>query len=179
LWSCVCECGNSKIIRGGVLKNGHTRSCGCLQKESIVLSRTTHGLIKENFKLYKVWAGIKQRCNNPKSHAYADYGGRGISICEEWSKSFEEFHAWAIEFGFKEGLTIERVRVNGNYEPSNCVWIPKNEQPKNRRSCVIISYKGVTENASYWSEKTKIPSKVITQRIRRGWSVEKTLMTKI
>ena len=179
LWSCSCECGNSKVIRGGVLKNGHTRSCGCLQKESTSMSRTTHGLIKENFKLYKVWIGIKQRCNNPKSSSFNDYGGRGISICEKWESKFEDFHYWAISKGYKEGLTIERVNPNGNYEPTNCIWIPKKEQSNNRTSSVVISYQGITENASYWSEKTKIPSNVITQRIRRGWSEEKTLTTKI
>ena len=179
LWECECECGTIKTIRGGVLKNGHTQSCGCLQKERTSSAKTTHGLINNNFKLYKVWTGIKQRCGNPKSKSYDKYGGRGIAICDVWKDSFPKFHRWAIPNGYKIGLTIERSDVNGNYEPSNCSWILKSNQSKNRTSSVKISFKGKTETASKWSEITGIPSKVITQRVRRGWSSEKTLTTKI
>ncbi|WP_179022022.1 hypothetical protein [Winogradskyella forsetii] len=179
LWKCECDCGTIKTIRGGVLKNGHTQSCGCLQKERTSVAKTTHGLINDNYKLYKVWIGIKQRCNNPNSKSYTDYGGRGIKICNEWENSFEVFHKWAIEEGYKIGLTIERVLVDGNYEPSNCKWIHKKWQSKNRTSSVLITHEGETKSASEWSELTRIPSKVITQRIRRGWNSKKTLTTKI
>jgi hypothetical protein len=178
LWKCICDCGTVKIIRAGVLKNGHTNSCGCLQREVTSITKTTHGLIKNNFKLYKVWIGIKQRCNNPKSKSYEQYGGRGIKICGEWENSFPIFHEWAIIRGYKEGLTIERLNVNGNYEVSNCAWIPKKSQSENRTSSVVISFNGKTETASEWSKITGIPSKVITQRIRRGWNNERTLTTK-
>lgn len=179
LWSCKCECGKIKIIRGGVLKNKHTQSCGCLKKERLIDSRTTHGLIKDNYKLYKVWIGIKQRCNNVNSKSYSKYGGCGIKVCDEWENNFLSFYNWSIVNGYKEGLTIERSNVKGNYEPFNCTWIPKSLQSRNRTCSVLLNFNGQTKNASDWSDITGIPSKVITQRIRRGWSTEKTLTTKI
>jgi len=177
LWDCVCECGNKVKVRGGVLKNGHTKSCGCLQRDRASKAKTTHGLSGE--KLYKVWGAIKERCYNPNNRSFKDYGFRGIKMCSQWKTSFKKFYNWAIENGYKEGLTIERHNVNGNYTPKNCGWIPKKDQSKNRTNSVRIEYNGDSKTSTEWSEITNIPSQVITQRVRRGWSSERTLTTKI
>lgn len=179
LWECVCDCGKTKTVRSGALKSGHTKSCGCFRSEMVSKSRTTHGLINDNYKLYKVWIGIKQRCFNPKNKSFIDYGGRGIKICEEWKLSFESFHNWSISNGYSEGLSIDRVDNDGNYELSNCRWTTKKFQSRNRRNCVKIKYENKSLTASEWSDITGIPSKVLTQRIRRGWTPEKTITTKL
>ena len=190
MWLCQCECGNKVVARSSSLRDGHTKSCGCLKANNLdlegekfgkltVLSRAAKGvdrhsrwccmcecgktviyntisIISGNVKscgcsqhpkthdfadtrLYIVWKSMKQRCYNPNSHSYKYYGGRGIEICEQWKSNFTEFAEWAYSHGYNKGAkfgecTIERINVNGNYEPSNCCFIPLSEQPKNRRS---------------------------------------------
>lgn len=183
LWKVRCDCGNEFIVRGGVLKNGHTQSCGCLQREQTSKSRTTHGLSRNPLtgkrdKLYRVFAGMKERCYNPHHDMFRYYGGSGVSICEAWLNDYSAFHQWAITNGYKEGLTIERVNTFGNYEPSNCKWIPMSEQSKNRRNNRILTFNGQTKKVIEWAEITSLPGTLIIQRIKRGWSIEKSLTQK-
>lgn len=117
-WKCKCDCGNEIFVYRGKLTSGHTSSCGCIVA-------TLGGLSK--IKLYSVWANMKDRCYNENNHAYHNYGGKGIRVCEEWLSGFLKFHDWSINNGYKEGLTIERTDSNKNYEPSNCEWITKSE----------------------------------------------------
>ena len=125
-WNCRCECGNIHIVRSDCLKGGLVKSCGCLNREPRGI---THGQSKT--KLYHVWAGIKQRCNNPNANHYDRYGGRGITYCKEWEK-YEPFYTWAMNNGYQEGLTIDRIDNDGNYEPTNCRWITIAEQQRNK-----------------------------------------------
>lgn len=125
-WLCECDCGNEHIVRSDSLKCGNVKSCGCLNMEAKSIKHGEWGT-----KLYFVWAGMKQRCTNPKQKHYDRYGGRGISVCEEW-QTYEPFHKWAINAGYKEGLTIDRINNDGNYEPSNCRWVTIAEQQKNK-----------------------------------------------
>lgn len=123
-WKCKCDCGNEKIVRGSHLKNGSIKSCGCFRKEVTGKKATVHG--KYGSRLYRIWKGIKGRCFNPSNSKYPIYGGRGITVCNEWLE-YEPFYEWAMKNGYKEDLTIERIDVNGNYEPSNCTWVTEKE----------------------------------------------------
>lgn len=141
-WECQCDCGNETIVRHGDLRGGRTVSCGCYnyEKDSVV---KTHGYSRT--KLGMVYTGIKQRCNNPNNKNYKHYGGRGIKVCEEWEKNPQTFFDWAIKNGYKEGLSIDRIDVNGNYEPSNCRWVDYEVQSINQglRKDNKTGYKGI------------------------------------
>lgn len=128
-WLCKCDCGNEKVILSDSLKNGNTKSCGCLKKQN----NQTNGLW--NTRIYNIWRNMKGRCYNPKSYKnYKHYGGRGIKVCDEWLNDFKSFYNWSITHGYRDDLTIDRIDVNGNYEPSNCRWITMQEQNRNKRS---------------------------------------------
>lgn len=126
---------------------------------------------KENYTLYNTWCGMKRRCFNQNYSRYKDYGGRGITICEEWL-DFDNFVDWAKENGFEIGLTIERIDNDGNYEPSNCAWITRAEQNRNRRSNKYIEYQGETKTLAEWCEKLGLKYGRVQERLASGWSVE-------
>ena len=130
VWRCLCDCGKTTEVQQGHLRSGKIISCGCYQRENSRRKATKHGYRWE--KLYFVWTAMRQRCKNPKNKSYRDYGAKGVTVTDEWA-SYAVFREWALSHGYKEGLTIERVDVFGNYEPSNCTWIPRPEQMKNTR----------------------------------------------
>lgn len=169
---CKCDCGVEKEVFLSEFAYGGTKSCGCYRKEKNRKSNTTHGDCKE--KLYKVWASMKQRCINPNSREFKHYGKRGITICKEWL-DYEPFKEWALMNGYKEGLSIERIDVNGNYEPSNCTWIPRIEQPKNTRRTIYIKYNGKDQTISEWADELGMNYETLRMRLSRGWSVERAI----
>lgn len=178
VWLCRCDCGQETKVTPNHLKSGHTKSCGCLHIECAVNQghkNATHGM--KGTRLYKIWGGIKTRCLNCNDAHYKDYLGRGITICDEWKNSFENFRDWAMSNGYREDLTIDRIDVNGNYEPSNCRWATQEEQQNNKRTNHLITFDGKTQNIKKWSIETGIRSSTIGERLKRGWSIEKALTT--
>ena len=138
LAECQCICGNIAVVPISRLKSGSTRSCGCLEAEG---NNYTHRL--SNTRLYNIWIGIKTRCYN-KNHAnYQKYGARGVIMCDEWYNDFMSFYHWSINNGYNDTLTIERIDPTGIYEPSNCKWIPFEEQHYNKRNTVRIMHYGL------------------------------------
>lgn len=134
-WLCECECGNNVIVDGRDLRKGATKSCGCLLREKvsdrIIKMNTKHG--DAHTRLYHIWQNMKDRCYRAKNKHYKDYGGRGITVCNEWF-DYITFKKWSINNGYQSNLTIDRIDVNGNYEPSNCRWITIQEQQRNKRN---------------------------------------------
>lgn len=153
----LCECGKTKDVLLGDLRRGDTLSCGCYLKERI----TSHG--DSYTRLYKIYAGMLSRCHNPAADRYASYGARGISVCESWKNSYEEFRDWALRQGYDDSLTIERKDVDGNYEPDNCTWLPQALQQRNKQRLTSGSstYIGVShcKQTGRWIAMIKVHGK--------------------
>lgn len=176
-WLCKCECGNLTTVTMQHLKTGHTQSCGCYSQENRIRSGklTKHGLTYKGGKvtrIYRIWSQIKTRCYNPHDEHYKDYGERGICVCDEWREDFESFHHWAVNNGYSNGLTIDRIDVNGNYEPSNCRWATSKEQSANKRNTVLVTYNGETKTLKEWSEITGINYQTLFWRYKNGRPLE-------
>ncbi|KKM98992.1 hypothetical protein LCGC14_1152420 [marine sediment metagenome] len=172
-WLCRCDCGKEKIILGDSLKNGDTKSCGCLNIEKL----TKHGHCNKNGKsseIYAIWQSMIQRCTNPNHKAYYNYGGRGITVCKRWKNSFENFFKDMGES--PKGYSIDRIDNDDNYCKSNCRWVTRKEQMRNTRRNRLITHKKKTQCLIEWAEETKIPYPTLWQRIfKLGWSIEKAL----
>ena len=159
VWHCVCDCGNEVDVVGKSLRNGNTHSCGCLNLENatkrIVALNTKHG--KAHTRLFTVWTSMKTRCENPNATNYANYGGRGITICDSWKNSFEAFYDWAISQGYdasaKRGkYTVDRIDNGKGYSPDNCRLANSSQQADNRRSTRHLTFNGKTMNLSEWAK---------------------------
>lgn len=156
LYLCKCDCGKERIVKSWVLKCGRVKDCGCISQQSKRkhLSehnwKRTHG--HSRTRLYKCWSDMKSRCYNQNNKEYKNYGLRGISVCDEWIHSYEHFEQWALNSGYKENLTIDRVDVNDNYKPSNCRWVTPTEQTYNKRNTRKIFLNGIGKTASEWSK---------------------------
>ena len=177
MWKCACDCGQEAVVRAECLKSGYTKSCGCLSNEMFHKMITKHGHCKE--RLYSIWQAIRQRCLNPNDAEYKSYGGRGISVCDEWS-DYLAFRSWAYSSGYDENApyracTIDRIDNDGNYEPSNCRWVNMDAQMRNKSNHRNITYKGVTKPLVVWAEDLGLSASLLDNRIRRGWSIEETL----
>ena len=176
VWNCKCECGTERIVRSRLLlhKTSNSRSCGCIRSEQLAIDnhQLKHGLAHKH-PLYPVWKTMRQRCSNPNSPKYYLYGGRGVKVCERWNdfKLFLE----DMEPGYVSGLSIDRIDVNGNYEPSNCRWATAKEQANNTRQNAQIEYKNQVYTLAEASEKFGINAETIAYRIKAGWSVEDAL----
>ena len=169
-----CFCGKEFQARDYDLRKGRCMSCGCAKKPS----HFVHGGRKTMPHLYKMWENMKARCKYdiPKNK---DYAGRGIKVCSEWQYDFIAFKKYAIENGYKIGYLIDRINVNGNYEPGNVRFIPFSDQAENRRNTFLITFNGITQSLSKWAKETGIERTALRARIcNLGWPIEKALMVK-
>lgn len=183
LWCCRCDCGQEIVTRASSLRYGKTRSCGCLRLERAVQAARRHGLSVDKSgrtpRLYRIWRNMKQRCMNPKAAKYHLYGGRGITVCDEWME-YEHFHRWAMANGYRDGLTLDRIDSNGPYSPENCRWVTYSEQARNSRQNHLITYRGVTRPLIEWAERLGIsPSTLRARLVQYGWPVAKALETPV
>lgn len=174
LWRCKCDCGKESIVRAGSLIRGVSKSCGCLVAETNKKRSTKHG--GYGTRLYRIWDDMKSRCRNPKAISYPNYGGKGISLCEEWN-DFAVFREWAMTHGYKDKLTIDRIDINKNYEPNNCRWVDMVTQNNNKSSNFFITYDGRKMSLSMWAKELHISYNMLLKRIRRGWTFEKAINT--
>lgn len=171
-WVCQCDCGTIKVVTGNNMKSGKTVSCGCKTREDTIRRNTTHGLTRFHPIEYRCWCHLRQRCNNQKSKDYPDYGGRGIKVCQRWMK-FENF---LEDMGRRpEGMTLDRIDVNGNYCPENCRWATGKQQIEGRRISVKFSLNGKTLSVTDWSAITGISYKTLISRRYYGWTDERIL----
>lgn len=158
-----CDCGNKNVpIHLSAIKCGYRKTCGCLRMNKQCIS--SH----DRNKLYNTWRGMKRRCLDSSCKHYHNYGGRGIAICQEWLDDFDNFVDWALLSGWKEGLTLEREDVDGNYCPENCSWKTMKEQHRNRRDNVVYTYNGKTQCLSDWLEETGVSRQTYYSRLRAG-----------
>lgn len=175
-WLCRCDCGKETVVNGHNLRRGLIVSCGC--KRATVPPFKTHG--KSKTRLHRIWRGMKQRCFNPNLTAYKNYGGRGITVCDEWlgEDGFQHFYDWAMANGYDEDLEIDRRDNDGDYEPSNCQWASRERQANNRRTNATLTLNNETHTIAEWTKITGISKAAIEGRLKRGWSVERTLTEK-
>lgn len=179
-WKCQCDCGNVVVTQGAQLKNGSTKSCGCYKNDIARERFTKHGLSRT--KLRQVFATMRARCENMNNISYVNYGGRGIKVCDEWGGlyGFMNFYNWAMSNGYRDGLQIDRIDNDGNYEPLNCRWVTPRENLLNKRTTLIYEYNGEVKTLQDWAIQYGIPYKRLRCRVREfGWDFEKALTTPI
>ena len=162
-WKCICACGKERIATSAGLMRGYTKSCGCLVTDIANEQKTVS---VRNTRIYKCWTSIKQRCTNPNSPSYGRYGGRGITICTEWSKSFTEFKRWSEANGYTDSLEIDRINNDAGYRPDNCRWITHKENCQNRSDSKRIKYLGKTYSAAGLARKFGIAPSTFREWIR-------------
>lgn len=173
-WLCICDCGNLIEVTIQDLKSRNTKSCGCLRKDMAINRNIRHG--KRHTRLYRVYSNIKGRCYNVNNKRYHDYGSRGITMCDEWKNNFMSFYDWSMNNGYKDTLTIDRIDVNGNYEPNNCRWVDYKTQNRNKRNnrCIVIN--GESHCLSEWCEILGLNLNTVRSRIyNRKWTIERAL----
>lgn len=175
LWRCKCDCGKENIVDGCRLRKGNTKSCGCYNIYRTKICNSTHK--KSKTRLYAVWGGIKARCSNPKCEAFKNYGGRGIKFCKDWV-FYENFEKWALNNGYSNNLTIDRIDNNGNYEPDNCRWVTIKKQCNNRRNNRHIEYNGKIFTIAEICDILNLPYQYVIYRLNKNLSIYDILKDK-
>lgn len=171
-WLCKCKCGNECIVAGSNLRNGHTKRCSECGYKMTSKKNMVHG--KTRTKLYYVWRGILNRCENKKFKSFLDYGARGISVCEDWHDP-KKFFEWAEESGYHDGLEIDRKDTNGNYCPDNCRWITRKENANNKRNNKIIEHNGESKTLAEWARYYDVNYKNLSRNLKKGYSLEEAV----
>jgi len=182
LWKCQCDCGATKIVRGGNLKNGNVRSCGCLASESSTRFVKIHG--KSQTRLFRVWSGIKNRCLCKTDKHYKDYGGRGIKVCDEWKDDFQAFYDWAMGNGYDETApkgvcTIDRIDNNKGYSPENCRFVGLKVQANNKRTNHLVDCGNAKITVAEATDIANLDYNTMLRRVERGWNIEDAINTPV
>ncbi len=173
-WICKCDCGTIVSVFSYNFGNGHTQSCGCLQKERLGNATRIHSM--SHTTEHGIWMGMRDRCSNPKSPDWSSYGGRGIKVCKRW----HHFQCFYEDMGDRpRGKSLDRRDNNGNYEPGNCRWATPIEQGANTRSVKLVTFKGVTLSLAGWERQLGFKKGRVTERIYEGWTVIEALTTPV
>lgn len=175
-WKCSCSCGRDGVeVRAGNLMKGDTQSCGCLRKEVSSATHRTHG--ESHSPVHERWMKMRRRCSEPTDPDYPNYGERGITVCQQWAKSYEQF---AADMGPPPSPehTLERRDVNGNYSPDNCYWALRDVQNNNKRNNVVLELDGKRLTLSQWARELGVNYSTLRKRIQMGWSDRETLLGK-
>lgn len=173
-WLCKCDCGNEKKIRTNSLRSGATKSCGCESIKALQMRKIKYK--NHNYRMYHVWYGMLERCKNQKNTFYHRYGGRGITVCNEW-KDFDNFANWALQNGYDDALSLDRIDNDGNYSPSNCRWVTKKQQHNNTSTNRFETIDGVTKTIAEWADEYGIRYGLLRRRLDRGMSIKDALTT--
>ena len=176
VYRCKCDCGNETKVTSGNLRHAHTQSCGCIKREQTIKQNkesAKHGGC--GTRLYGIWLDMRQRCQYRKSINWHLYGGRGIKVCKQWDDDFTAFRDWAEANGYHESLQLDRIDVDGNYEPANCRWATLDEQNNNKRTCVYVTINGQTKTVTEWCMETGVNRHTAYSRIRNGWEPERAV----
>lgn len=178
-WLFQCDCGNTSVTSLDALRNGNTQSCGCLKVELTPLVWRTHGM--SDHPLYETWCGMIKRCTNPNDRKYSYYGGRGVTVYDEWRNSFESFHTYVSQLPYYgiAGYTLDRIDTNRGYEPGNIQWSSRKSQTRNRRNTLMLTFRGKEQPLATWAEELNIPYGTLKNRVQRGWSTERVLLTPV
>lgn len=171
LWNCICECGGESIVVGSNLIRGNTKACGCVRLTEIGDRTRKHGMVKT--RIFKIWAGMRKRCLNPKCDSYHLYGGRGIKICERWDE-FDKFYEDMGE-SYGDHLSLDRIDPDGDYCPENCRWATTKQQNNNRRNNRIVELNGISKTLAQWSESSGIRQNTISNRLKVGWDTHSAI----
>lgn len=180
LFRCICDCGEEKVAEGREIKRGKIMSCGRHNAEKVSEANTTHGMTGE--RIYNIYLNMKGRCSNSNNQAYVRYGGRGISVCDEWTdkeNGFTNFLTWSLSNGYKEDLSIDRIDNNGNYEPANCRWTTNKVQQNNRGCSLLFTYNDETKPLTVWCEELNLKYDSVWKRINKyNYDFEKAITYK-
>lgn len=181
-WLFQCSCGRKKEINVYNVIRGAVKSCGCIHLERCRngLVALKHGGARKGHvtRLHNTWRAMRGRCRNHNNNAYVDYGGRGISVCQEWDESYAVFRDWAEASGYSPKLTLDRIDNDGDYSPDNCQWATRKEQARNRRSTRLITFDDRTQTLAAWAEETGLGASTIFYRLGKlGWPVRAALTT--
>lgn len=178
-WKCRCDCGNVVIAIGNNLKNGHTQSCGCYKRDRTIESHTIHG--ESDSRLYNILIGMKTRCYDEKCRSYKNYGAKGIRICDEWlgEEGYINFKKWALNNGYNNSLSIDRIDVLKDYCPSNCRWADTDVQANNKSVSRYITINGITKTPAQWEKETGVKSGTLRYRIDKMGMTPEEAISKI
>lgn len=178
LWECRCDCRKTVIVHQQNLKSGHTSSCGCYNSEVASRALKTHGL--SGTRLYTIWHDMIYRCYNDNHRSHKDYGGKGIIVCKEWKDDFETFRNWALQNGYKDNLSIDRIDSDKNYCPENCRWATDIQQANNTSRNLVFTVDGYTDTLSNLCRKYNVPYDTVYSRIYTGkWDIKNALFKPI